>query len=60
MKEIKLKNLIARYDMDKRILQQHPENSSFLLERIERHKGMIADYILESSDIRQMAKDDLI
>ena len=60
VKNVQLKHLIARYDMDTKLLQNHPENSELLRKRILRHKQMIADLVLSSSVIRKMADQEII
>ena len=40
-----LKNYVARYKMDKELLEKHQENRELLEKRIERHKQDIVDYV---------------
>ena len=40
-----LKHYVARYKMDKALLEKHPENKELLKKRIERHKQDIVDYV---------------
>lgn len=40
-----LKNYVARYKLDKELLEKHPENRELLERRIERHKQDIVDYV---------------
>lgn len=44
-----LKHYVARYKMDKELLEKHPENKELLEERIERHKQNIIDYVTSES-----------
>lgn len=40
-----LENYVARYKIDKALLEKHPENKELLEKRIERHKQDIVDYV---------------
>lgn len=44
-REPTLKNLVARYKMDKSLLERHPEQKDLLEHRIERHKTDIVNYV---------------
>ena len=40
-----LKNYVARYNMDKKLLEQHPEKKEMLEKRIKRHEHDIIAYV---------------
>lgn len=40
----KLKNYVARYKIDKRLLEKHPEHKELLEQRIKRHEKDIVTY----------------
>ena len=40
-----LRNYVARYKLDKELLEKHPEQKELLERRIERHKQDIVDYV---------------
>ena len=40
-----LKHFIHRYKMDKKLLEQHPENKDMLEKRIKRHEQDIIAYV---------------
>lgn len=40
-----LKNYVARYNMDKKLLEQHPEKKEMLEKRIKRHEQDIIAYV---------------
>lgn len=44
-----LKNYVARYGMDKYLLEKHPEQTELLLRRIEEHKCKIIEYVTSDS-----------
>ena len=41
----KLKNYVARYKIDKRLLEKHPEHKELLERRIKRHEKDIVAYV---------------
>ena len=54
-KELRLSHLISRYEMDMRLKEQHPEQEEYLNERINKHREMIADFVL-SDKMRETMK----
>ena len=40
-----LKNYVARYKMDKKLLEKHPEHKELLEKRIKRHEQDIVAYV---------------
>lgn len=44
-----LKHYVARYKLDKKLLEKYPENKELLEKRIERHKQDIVDYVTSKS-----------
>ena len=44
-----LKNYVARYKLDNRLLEEHPEHKELLEKRIERHKQDIIAYVTSES-----------
>ncbi len=40
-----LKNYVARYKMDKKLLEKHPESKELLEKRIKRHEQDIVAYV---------------
>lgn len=46
--EVKLRHLVARYKIDKELLEKHPEHKELLEKRIERHKKDIVEYVTSS------------
>ena len=45
LQEPTLKNYVARYKIDKRLLEKHPEGKEMLEKRIARHEKDIVDYV---------------
>lgn len=43
--EVKLKNYVARYKLDKKLLEKHPEQKELLEKRIARHERDIVAYV---------------
>ena len=43
--EVKLKNYVARYKLDKKLLEKHPEQKEVLEKRIKRHEQDIVTYV---------------
>ena len=41
----RLKNYVARYKMDKKLLERHPEHKELLEKRIKRHEQDIVAYV---------------
>ena len=41
----KLKHYVARYKMDKKLLEEHPEHKELLEKRIKRHEEDIVAYV---------------
>lgn len=41
----KLKNYVARYKIDKRLLEKHPEHKELLERKIKRHEKDIVAYV---------------
>ena len=44
-KSVTLKNYIARYKIDKKLLEKHPEHKELLEKRIKRHEQDILAYV---------------
>lgn len=44
-----LKNYVARYNTDKELLKQHPEQKELLEKRIKRHEQDIVAYVTSKS-----------
>lgn len=43
--KVKLKNYVARYKLDKKLLEKHPEQKELLEKRIARHERDIVAYV---------------
>lgn len=52
-----LKNYVARYKMDKKLLEKHPEHRELLEKRIKRHEKDIIEYV--TSDRFECALNNL-
>lgn len=44
-----LKNYVARYKLDKKLLEKHPEQKEFIERRIKRHEQDIIAYVTSES-----------
>ena len=53
----KLKHYVARYKLDKELLEKHPEHKELLEKRIKRHEEDIVAYV--TSDRFQCALNNL-
>ena len=49
MESVMLKHLVARYRMDKILLEKHPEKKMLLEKRIKQHEKDIVDYVTSDS-----------
>lgn len=52
-----LKNYVARYKLDRMLLEKHPEHKELLEKRIERHEKDIINYV--TSDHFECALNNL-
>lgn len=49
MGQVLLKHLVARYKMDKMLLDKHPEHKELLEKRIKQHEKDIVNYVTNTS-----------
>lgn len=49
MKPVMLKHLVARYRMDKILLEKYPEKKMLLGKRIKQHEKDIVNYVTSTS-----------
>lgn len=49
MKPVLLKHLVARYKIDKMLLDKHPEHKVLLEKRIKQHEKDIVNYVTSTS-----------